>query len=238
MEKEGKRGGSIFEAMARSRGEWLAQGVLIHAIEHQPSVQARLAEFVNASAFRSCKVVPEVPDDRAKRTQPGVGVWRMDLQVVFEPGPKVLRIELKLGAPFSRVQLEALSEDGTLLVCPEVYRKRKDVRAASLTWAEIATCASSDMLLARLLDEIETYGSGQLEGLSWDEAKKEFRQFVDSPVVDSSQEGWPKLYRFLSTIDQTLQAWDSDRCLYLSSSKYSWSRNGVSIPGREMVKMA
>jgi DUSAM domain-containing protein len=78
---------TLFEAIARNRPEWLAQGLFMRAVETEPRVRAILLERLGWN--RSPDEVPKVTDE-----EPTSEGWRTDVLVQW--GPKKAKIELKL----------------------------------------------------------------------------------------------------------------------------------------------
>ncbi|MCE9674062.1 hypothetical protein LY474_40355 [Myxococcus stipitatus] len=101
---------SMFEAMARHRPEWLAQGILMRAVETEPAVRALMIEQLRENL--PCEEVPGVTEEEVTE-----GGWRADVCVAWKK--RTARLELKLLAGFTRRQEEALKRrEVDLLVLP------------------------------------------------------------------------------------------------------------------------
>lgn len=199
---------SVFEMLARSRREWLAQGVLMAALSGEGS--NRLRRYVLESVGRRELVeraqdVPEVHEER--RTTAG---WRADLELSWPNARHPVRLELKLGAGLSHAQREAHRQglvDGWVVAKARLREFRRELggRANLLTWEALADRVDAP-ILSQLLREAGASGSLARERVAFEEANSEFAEFSGRAPLRR----WPALYGFLISVDTHLaQRWEA-----------------------------
>jgi hypothetical protein len=182
---------SMFEAMARHRPEWLAQGILMRAVETEPAVRALMIERLGWNLPR--EEVPGVTEEEVTE-----GGWRADVCVAWKH--RTARFELKLLAGFTRRQEEALKRrEVDLLILPSKEGRELPDGLPVLTWEELAG-AALDPCLARLLAEVSASSTWRLEEISGNE----LGQDLDSFLGEREARRWGLMYRFLSTVHQHL----------------------------------
>ena len=184
----------LFAALARSRPEWVAQGLLKYALT-LPEVWKLFAPRLGAKTSGSTVVV--------KEEVPGDDGWRADLHLT--QGDAKYRIELKVGALFTRRQHEAVMD---AIVLPKV--RSTDAKLAGFvrdgdsrrvfTWAEVAAAASKhDPALGALLAEVDTFTA------PWATVTEVPASIVDEELAALASEGsWRNLYLWLCALDQSL----------------------------------
>jgi hypothetical protein len=188
---EGGGMANLFEAMARHRPEWLAQGLLMRAVAAEPVLRSLLRERLGWELARD--EVPIISEEEVTE-----GGWRADISVAWKD--RTARLELKLLAGFTYRQEEALRRRAVdLLVLKSKAGRELPAGLPVLTWDEIAE-AVSDPCLKRLLGEVSTSSTWVLEEISG----KELEQDFDSFLGEHEERSWRLMYRFLSTVHQHL----------------------------------
>ncbi|WNG60209.1 hypothetical protein F0U59_39980 [Archangium gephyra] len=179
---------NLFEAIARHRPEWLAQGLLMRAITTEPSVRVLLLERLGWSI--SPNEVPELTEEEVT-----MGGWRADVLVAW--GQQKARLELKLLAGFTLRQEEALlRRDVALVILPQKEGRKLPVGIPVITWAELANQVQTDSVLKNLLANVSDSSTWALEDITGSELLQDFDNFVSNRNSGS----WHHMYRFLSTI--------------------------------------
>lgn len=182
---------SMFEAMARHRPEWLAQGILMRAVETEPAVRALMIEKLGGNL--SPEEVPHITEEEVTQ-----GGWRADVCVAWLH--RTARLELKLLAGFTSRQEEALKRrEIDLLVLPSMEGRELPEGLPIVTWRELAD-AAFDPCLKRLLAEVSASSTWRLEEIS----EKELEQDLNSFLGEKEERRWGLMYRFLSTVHQHL----------------------------------
>ena len=201
---------NLFEAVARNRPEWLAQGIFIRAVTTEPEVRALLLGRLGWDV--SPEEVPKVDEEQVTK-----GGWRADVCVTWQQHAAL--IELKLLAGFTTRQKEAI--DGRrvhLAVVPSIQGRNLPEGLVVLTWEEVAARVKEDDLLRRLLNEVSASSTWLLENLPQDELQRDFSSFVEERSAGS----WRHLYRFLSTVHLHLRHGAPE---YHASEGWSYSRS-------------
>jgi hypothetical protein len=182
---------SMFEAIARHRPEWLAQGILMRAVETEPAVRALMIEQLGGNLSR--EEVPGVTEEEVTE-----GGWRADVCVAWKH--RTARLELKLLAGFTRRQEEALKRrEVDLLVLPSKEGRELPDGLPVLTWRELAD-AALDPCLKQLLAEVSASSTRRLEEISGNELEQDLNSFLG----EREERRWGLMYRFLSTVHQHL----------------------------------
>jgi hypothetical protein len=184
---------SLFEAMARHRPEWLAQGLLMRAMATEPVLRSLLRKRLGRELAGD--EVPTITEEEVTE-----GGWRADISVAWKD--YTARLELKLLAGFTYRQVEALQRRAVDLL----VLKSKDGREVPeglpvLTWDEIAG-AVSDPCLKRILGEVSASSTWMREEISEEELGQDFASFLG----EREERSWNLMYRFLSTVHQHLLA--------------------------------
>lgn len=199
---------SLFEAIARNRAEWVAQGILKHAIEEDAGVRSAVAAAVAAPPPTTAHVREEVRDAGSQ--------WRIDLEVEFDTVDELCRLELKLRAPSTRAQRDADRAGRVgLWIVPQGSHADCSPR---ITWAELAE-AADDVVIKSLLREAQDFAVGWwLDEVSRDRAAELVQLFIHRDSCPdcgrlyprgAAKAKWKDLTNFLSTVDARLkqQAW-------------------------------
>lgn len=204
---------TLFNALARRWGEWLAQGALVHAIRTEPGVRSLLASSAgrNVPADECPKVIEEDSETRSG--------WRCDVVVRWK-GVAPVRLELKLDCCLSSAQIAAIEEEEmTALVVPSAKRGYAGQIAPSVpvvTWASLAE-VTGDETLRRLLREADASVAQAVELLEQATATSEMKEYVEA-----GGEG-ARLAGFLSALDSELAG--AAEGSYESSPGWSCSPN-------------
>lgn len=200
-------GATLFETVARSKAEWLAQGLLVRAIQTQPRLQAHLARMAGADGGE-----PRLFTERYDESRTPKGAkrgWRPD--VVARWDSRELRIELKLLARLSEAQRLALKKRGSLLIAPAKLGRSQGIK--HMTWVQVSDHVKGP--LKQLFREVDAYTRGTLRELAWSSINRDYE------TIERENKGWTSLYRFLSTVDEQLRdALDT----YRPSDQWSLSR--------------
>ena len=210
---------NLFRSIARSRPEWVAQGLLKHAIISEASVRALLLERTGLERLEW--QVRETPEVQVEEEQPTDTGWRADL-VVRWGGIRPLRLELKLLAGFTPAQRAALRAQEIDLVVALDGREVPD-GATVVTWSELAA-RTKDEVLKSLLSQMTPAAMGFIQTLDQATISPEFQSFVNG----GEDRRWPSLYAFLSTIHAHLH--DDAQGDYTPDG-WSQSRKGVPYYG-------
>jgi hypothetical protein len=186
---------ALFGSLARHRGEWLAQGLLIRALTTEAACRGLVIERLGLRVD-----VDAVPDVDEEQVDDRTG-WRVDV-LAKRSGQREVRIELKLAASLTVRQIEALGRKHIdLFVVPESRKADASLgEVPRVTWAELARRAL-DTTLRTLLAEAESH-------TSWLQASVAARTLADDFEQLSSRRSsavWPTLYRFLCTVDVLLR---------------------------------
>lgn len=182
---------SMFEAMARHRPEWLAQGILMRAVETEPAVRALMIEKLGGNL--SLEEAPCITEEEVTQ-----GGWRADVCVAWKN--RTARLELKLLAGFTLRQEEALKRrEIDLVVLPSMDGRELPEGLPVLTWRELAD-AALDPCLKRLLAEVSASSTWRLEEISEEELEQDLNSFLG----EKEERRWGLMYRFLSTVHQHL----------------------------------
>jgi len=207
---------NLFQSIARSRPEWVAQGLLRHAIISEASVRALLLERTGLE-----RPVDETPEVQVEEEQPTDTGWRADL-VVRWGSIRPLRLELKLLTGFTSAQRAALRAQEIDLVVVLDGHEVPDGTAV-VTWSELAA-RTENVTLQSLLSQVTPAAMGFMQTLDQATLAREFQSFVNG----GEDRRWPSLYAFLSTIHAHLH--DDAQGNYTADG-WSQSRKGVAYYG-------
>lgn len=206
---------TLFDSLARNRPEWLAQGLLVHALENEPAARALVLDAMRLSI--PATEVPTVTEE-----EPTDGGWRADVCVRWGDGT-LKRLELKLLSGFTPRQIEALHKrEVDLLIAPSAHNVPPGARTMPLvTWAQLAGLELKDTSLRALLEQVGTRSTWMMPELSSEVLQAEFGAFSSK----DSAARWAGMYRFLSTVhEHLLEAAPGD---YRASDAWTPVRRGV-----------
>ncbi|WP_120588439.1 hypothetical protein [Corallococcus sp. CA054B] len=185
---------TLFDSLARNRPEWLAQGLLVHALMTEPAARALVLSAMGLSI--PATEVPTVTEE-----EPTDGGWRADVCVRWADGT-LKRFELKLLAGFTPRQLEALHKrEVDLLITPAAQSVPPEARTMPhVTWAQLAGLELNDTSLKTLLSQVGTRSTWLLPELNAEMLLRE----LDAFSRQASTARWEGMYRFLSTVHEYL----------------------------------
>lgn len=193
---------SVFEMLARSRREWLAQGALAAALLSPGGHKVRRRVLERTQRRELLPLVRTVPSVREER--PTEEAWRADIELSWDVAKRPVCLELKLDASLSRAQTEAHHRgriDGWVVPRGRIREFKQqlgeDVRL--LTWEELAQLTDVPVL-EQLLEEAGASGSLMRDALTLETARREFEAFLSPAPVRR----WPALYGFLIALDAHL----------------------------------
>lgn len=187
---------SLFQSVARSRPEWLVQGVLAYALEVEPDLRRFLLRKAGLSyTARQIDTAPRI------RSEQKVGRWRADL-VMSWPEELELRLELKLCAGLTDAQRRTLKRHHALVIHPHGNRPEGLSDHPCVSWADIAKPnLVHDAAIRRLLREANTSATWQLQTLAGAAMRKDFEEFVPKR---SRRGDWERIWAFIATVDERL----------------------------------
>lgn len=199
----GESGAGLFQSLSRSRPEWIAQGLFMHAVERESAVRQLVIETLLMDI--PIDLVPNVTEE-VPRVEDG---WRRDV-VISWPGFTEVSVELKLLAPFTPRQrsakiglIVARTREGGLDGVP------------CLTWAELVPLIE-DPVVRELVRQVSEFRFAM--ELPSATLSAEFTSFM----ARTPESRWPTIYRFLSTVHACL--YDAEHPTYQSSNGWSKSR--------------
>lgn len=203
---------TLFRALARRHGEWLAQGLFTHAVRTDAGCRLAVAAAVGLDVDPD-----EVPAVEEEEPDPQTG-WRVDVRLAWETTGRTIRAELKLAATLTRRQRGAVAEERVdLFVIPRSREREPHLgKVPTITWARLSN-AASDSTLKRLLLEAEEDVSWFRDEVSGSDLLADFAAF--SSGTRGAQ--WTEMYCFLSTIDVLLQ---SAMLTYAASTSWSMKK--------------
>jgi hypothetical protein len=194
---------TLFQSLARSRPEWVAQGLFVHAVLFEPGVRALLLGALGKAKAISRDLVPEVDEEIPEESG-----WRRDV-VIKWPGHDT-SIELKLLAPFTSRQRSAPID---LIVARTRDGALDGVRC--VTWAELVKGVADPTLRVLLEQVVES-------SFAMEAPKSTIEKEFDSFSEGGPEGAWPTMYQFLSTLHYCL--YDAEHPNYRSSRGWSKSR--------------
>lgn len=202
---------TLFRRLARRHGEWLAQGVFLHAFEADAHCRALVLARLGLPMDETEYAVDEEDLDE-------VTSWRVDVSV--SGGDVRKRIELKLAAPLTPRQVEALRLGKIDLFVVPAPRAQDPAlgSVARVTWAELAECAAPGMIKS-LLQSVDEDSNWHVLSEQAATLSEDFGRFLSGDTAA----GWRRMYLFLSTLDAMLAREYSE---YASGPGWSKSTNG------------
>lgn len=202
---------SLFTSIARHRPEWVAQGVLAHALRTEPGLQL----FVCRKLRLAGAVLLEVEEER--HTASG---WRADLRVRWARARRThaTHFELKLAAGPTTAQVHAGRRNKIeAVVVPRRSRAAFADGAVVFTWHELAAEVRDGAVAGLLRAAAQEHG--------WVQASLDAATLAHEMAcyAQGGRDGtWPNLYRFLCTVHGHLE--DLGRHKYIASSRWSVAR--------------
>lgn len=192
---------TLFQSLARSRPEWIAQGLFVHAVLSEPKVRGLLRQVHGKETSQDA---PPVVDEE----RPYEDGSRSDVVIRWPDGD--VRVELKLLAPFTPNQrgaainlIVARTREGALDGIPCV------------TWAELVEQVEN-ATLRELLRQVADFHFAM--NASRTTLHTEFGSFI----AGGAEATWPTMYRFLCTVHSCLHDAESPR--YKGSRGWSKSQ--------------
>ncbi|WP_375742104.1 hypothetical protein NR800_22295 [Corallococcus interemptor] len=184
----------LFDSLARNRPEWLAQGLLVHALVTETAARALVLSAMGLSI--PATEVPTVTEE-----EPTDGGWRADVCVRWGDGT-LKRFELKLLSGFTPQQLKALHKrEVDLLIIPAAQSLPPEARTMPfVTWAQLAGLELNDTSLKTLLSQVGTRSTWLMPELNAEVLLAELDAF--SSTAPTAR--WAGMYRFLSTVHEYL----------------------------------
>lgn len=218
---------TFFDDLAGNQPERLAHRALLFALRHDRKLLRWLTAMVGVERRAAALLEPEdIQSEATDETR-----WRTDIKIAWRTRPASHSlIELKLGAPPTRLQREAGSK-GAISVVVVPTGKEKGTQdwagagARVTTWAVVASKLSDRLdggeegdlapALRTILHSADHARGFFLPELSRDDAARELARMYDRAAPDRQ---WRKVYRFLNSIDYCL-----DGCID-SHHRYLWTR--------------
>lgn len=212
---------SLFNEISGGRPEHVAKGALVYLLRRDRALRSAIVDHCGRTGFDvdNAEVWPEVPE--------GENGWRADI-VMTEPGGKSIALELKLGAPFTANQREALADgEVALVIAPD----RNVSLALShgtkvMTWKELlAKVSVSDppsAAAALLLGEAAESFGWYLETITAQEIQSDAAAMFDLKVGEDRD--WSQSYRFINQVHAHLESMVPHGCYTPSERRMAPNR--------------
>lgn len=194
----------IFDAIARTRPEWIAQGVLRHVLIADKVFREKFSKRIRGAVFELAEpkhesICEEVPDETG---------WRTDLFIHWRDGD-CSRIELKIGSALTFRQRQA-RERITAIITPPGAKKHN---VETIDWLELSSWAQTGSIGRTLLEQVARFRDWRCDEISEAVVDSELESLASSNM----QRSWRTMYRFLSTLDERLSA-EVDNSIYIPGS--------------------
>lgn len=208
---------TLFDLIAGGRPEHVVKGALLYVLRRSPNLLtwiSRQCGRTDSLDVGRTEILAEVPT--------GEHGWRADLVIAWPTGGST-SVELKLGAPFTQNQLNALAAgEIDLVIAPDLNLQAASAhRVKVVAWKDVVlhasmpqedpACAAAVMLLA---EASEAYGWYR-DRISYQDLHADAAAMFDGQVVPGrSRRDWIQSYRFLYQVDAYLRELVPERWRY------------------------
>ncbi len=208
----------LFDRVARQRPEWLAQGVLRHALLSDEKVLRRVADRLGRTSIELASDLDDAVTEEEVTAKNG---WRADLVIHWKSEPVESRLELKIAAKFTQRQDEAAERDQIdAAIVPSrreaYFRSNYKGEMKVITFRDLADHATDGTLAKILLGQADAARGWRRDRIDKATVTSDLRN------VSGDSSGWRASYCFLATVDELLNELLPKK--YESNDGWSWSK--------------